>query len=288
MNDREITALLERLVEQVDQETDNWDDVLRRADVRPGRRSLRPGAAALTIVAVGAAVAVLAVTTPWRGGPTILDRAAGAILLPSSGQIVSEHIVFRGRFWHPYAQTSNAHIWIGGAPTHRFRVTISGGLRADIGGIVGSDSGLAYSFTSHVLDPVGFQYTISRNVLDPTALIKEALTTGRARVEGRTTIRGRDVIRIRLMWNAFGRKIPVALYYVDAHTYRPVRIAIMPGRPEAYRFGFPLSAAYPFLPSGLRWPGSVYDFVEYRMIPSTAANQRLTDIRAQHPRAPII
>jgi len=289
MNEPEITALLDRLVE-ADLQPEDWDDVLRRSAVSGGRRRpiFRPGAALLGAVAVATALLVLGVTAPWRGGPTILDRAAAAILVPTPGQILSEHIVFRARVWHPYPQRSDAHIWIAGAPTHRFRVTLSGPLRAEIGGVVGGNSGLAYSFTSDVLDPVGFQYTITREVLDPTALIKQALTSGHAHVQGQTTIHGRKVIQIRLSWNAFGRLIPVADYFVDARTYRPFRIAIIPSSPESYRFGFPLSAAYSFLPSGLRWPGSVYDFVEYRTIAPTAANQRLTDIRAQHPNTPVI
>ena len=289
MTDREITTLLDRLVEDVDGEEGDWENVLRRADVVPKKeRARRRWAVPVASAALAIAAAVLVETTPWRGGPTLVDRAAAAILAPTPGQILSERIVFRARIWHPYLETTHAQIYIDGGPAHRFRVTLSGGMRADIGGKVGGSSGLAYDFGSRVLDPVGFQLAMTRTVLDPTALIKQALTSGRAQVEGHARVRGRDVLRIRLSWPAFGRLVPVAYYYVDAHDYRPVRIAVIPDRPQGYRFGFPLSAAYSFLPSGLRWPGSVYDFVEYRLVEPSSANERLTDIRAQHPRAPIV
>jgi hypothetical protein len=288
VTDREITALLDQLVEDVEDEEGDWDDVLRRADAAPKKRPGQRWAVAVGFAAAAIAALVLAETTPWRGGPTLVDRAAAAILAPTSGQILSEQIVFRARIWHPYLETTHAQIYIDGGPVHRFRVTLSGGLRAEIGGKVGGSSGLAYDFTGHVLDPVGFQLTMTRAVLDPTALIRQALTAGRARVEGRARIRGLDVLRIRLSWPAFGRLIPVAYYYVDARHYRPVRIEVIPERPQGYSLGFPLSAAYSFLPTGLRWPGSVYDFVEYRLLGPTAANERLTDIRAQHPHAPIV
>ena len=289
MTDREITTLLDRLVEGVDHEEGDWENVLCRADAAPGNKpARRRWAVAAVFAAVAIGAAVFAETTPWRGGPTLTDRAAAAILTPTSGQILSERIVFRARIWHPYLETTHAQIYIDGGPAHRFRVTLSGGLRADIGGKVGGSSGLSYDFESHVLDPVGFQLAMTRAVLDPTALIKQALTSGHAQVEGHARVRGLDVLRIRLSWPAFGRLVPVAYYYVDAHDYRPVRITVIPDRPQGYRFGFPLSSAYSFLPSGLRWPGSVYDFVEYRLVAPSAANERLADIRAQHPNAPIV
>jgi len=306
VNDGEITALLDRLVGSLDGEVGDWDDVLERsakpvrvAEQGPIHRRRRPWHSSRGLLLIGAAavvttLVVLIVESPWRGSPTILDRAAAAVLTASPGQILYESIAIHPSGSSSQGDVTHVHVWVDGASPHRFRVRFDGSRPADVGGRLGGVTGLSYAFSDDVLDPVAFQFPVSQSALDPAAFIRTALISGRAQVDGRTTIRGREVTRIRVSWRAFGRLVPIALYFVDVHTYRPVRVVITAARPSAYRLGFPLTSIT-FLPyggfSGAKGPplrALVYDFLEYRYLAATDANRKLTSVRAAHPRAKIV
>jgi hypothetical protein len=197
---------------------------LRRERRRPwhARRDvlLAGGGAAVVVVAL----LVLTIVAPWQGSPTILDRAEAALLAPASGQILYERVTI-----HPIASSSpgtatRVHLWLDSAPPHRFRMTFSGSRPAEVGGTLGSSTGLNYVASDDALYRAAFQFRVGELDLDPAAFIRTALSSGRAKLDGRTTIRGRNVIRIQLSTRFDGRLVSIALYYVDPKTYRPVRL----------------------------------------------------------------
>src|SRR5438445_299566 len=73
---------------------------------------------------VRAAVVALAVAEPRKGGPSILDRAAAAILTPSPQQILYERITFRPSGFVNVPQGPTVHIraWVDGARPRNFRI----------------------------------------------------------------------------------------------------------------------------------------------------------------------
>jgi len=301
VNDRDVTDVLELLVGNVEDEIDDWDDVVERAAApvrtrpssRPRRQYLLGGAA----VAVAVVVA-LVVAEPWRGGPSILDRAAAAILTPNAQQILYERIaVYPSGFVHvprPPAVRIEVEAWVDGARPGTFRIRGESSPPSEFGGRIGSIDALAYSFANGTLYPSPFSAPITRAILDPAQYIKASLTSGKAKADGTTTIRGRPVVRIRILSHPYSRTVIGALFFVDAHTYRPVRIELNASLPFSSKLGYPLTCLTYGFQSGCATYGTepdakwVYDFTDYRFLPRTAANRRLTNIRAMHPKAEIL
>jgi hypothetical protein len=182
-------------------------------------------------------------------------------------------------------------LWLG---SRRFRVRKEhDGQTTDVGGTIGKTAGLSYNRPYDVFDPVSFPFTIARTSLDPASFVRSALASGRARNAGKTSIAGRQVIRIVL--DAHGLS-PAADYFVDAQTYEPVRISVRAVAPNASPLSVPLADAielpYGYFPRMAKPELHflylfVYDFKSYTYLPSTAANLKLTDIRAAHPGAKI-
>jgi hypothetical protein len=302
MNDEsEIRAVLDRLVGTLEDEAGDWDDVLNRARLprcAPEERRLRErrrpwrsrrGRVLLATAVTAAAVVALVVESPWRSGPSILDRAAAAIVAPGSGQILSESIAIHGSS-DPRGLVVHVKVWIDGARPHRFRVTVDGPRTVELGGTLGRSEGLNYSALDHVLDPVAFELPVKQSHLDPAAFIKAALTSGRAKPDGKTTLQGREVIRIRVISHRYGKPETVAIYFVDAHTYRPVRIVITQNC-CVFVLGFRLPTLSviqePSFTQFLKGQ-PIFNFSEYRELRPTAANRRLANIRAQHPNAELV
>lgn len=267
-------------------------DLVRGIDRRLAahRRNRRGGIALGAVTAIVAALG-LAVASPWSGGPSVVDRAAAAIAAPSAGQILYERIVLRAggpapAGSHPVPPTPIS-IWLDGGTPRQFRMTFTPALPGrppgEVGGRVGSTTGLSYSRADDVLSPLLFFVPAGNTVLDPAAFVRDALTSGRAKTDGKATIRGLETVRIR---------VPGALLYVDAGTYRPVRVTIDGASYSYIRPTLPLTCITPLLdytclgrPPGSLW---VYDFQEYRHLPRTAANRTQADIRASHPGTPIV
>jgi hypothetical protein len=187
-----------------------------------------------------------------------------------------------------------------GAP-HRFRVVFQGptpgvdsSSRAEYGGFLGSGSGLGYTTDGNALYPAPYRGRIAGTDLDPVAFVRRALRAGDARVEALATLAGRSVTRIRV--GLRDRRAPVADYFVDPRTYRPIRIALLNGESiDPRQIGLPVAPAA-FLPGKVHFgfaPGRgayslLCDFTGYRYLPRTAANRKLADIRAMHPTAKVL
>ena len=167
---------------------------------------------------------------------------------------------------------------------------------------MGARRGLGYDAAAGVLDPLVFGAPLSESDLDPVAFVRTALASGRARPDGTTTIDGHQVLRIRIPSRFSRTGAPVALYFVDAQTYRPVRVVIpagfRPGMPpgvEPNMFAHDSPLLFLVLPPGAAPAGPmsvryalIYDFVDYRYLTPTAQNRELASIRAQHPHAKIL
>jgi hypothetical protein len=275
-DDTTLRDALDELVPAAHEDAD-WDDVLARGarlrketdQRRPRSSSVRRPRSSFLLVGAAASVAValvaLATNAPWRGGPTIIDRAAAAIAVPSSGQIlyesISVHVTLplrrRGvplRSLPPAAAarierllragprtwTGHARLWIEGASPHRFRFTITGrwghALLAmpptgptELGGALSGFDGLGYDTQTRTLYAVAFDVRPTQAALDPAAFVRAALAAGHARAEGTTTIRGRKAIRILVRAEVLGQLEPVGDYYVDARTYQPIRVVVSHG-----------------------------------------------------------
>jgi hypothetical protein len=311
------------LVAAIDRELEE----ARRA--RPRRTLARPwhsrwGALLFATTLVAAAFLVLTIVAPWQSSRTILDRAQAALLAPSAGTILYERVTVHPIVFSPRGTVARVQLWVDGARPRRFRMTFGGAWRVELGGTLGTSTGLNYVASDHALHRAAFPFRVRQSDLDPAAFIRTALRSGQAKVDGRATIRGHDVIRIRVnaWFNApSGRRLePIALYYVDARTYRPVRFVIPPPRgvvilagsetdwlvvhpesalfslgvpmdPSVFLLGFPGYSAptEPVIPGDTTVskarPHRIYDFEDYQLLAPTAANRRLTNVRAMHPRA---
>jgi hypothetical protein len=334
MTESEISALLDRLVERFEDEIGDWDAVFAEAAapvrVAPGRRKRlhvllpRRGRGLLLFAATAAltALVLLAATGPWRGGPSVLERAAAAIALPRSGEVLYEGITIRAtptlppgrlppprvRYFldPPYTLGAHINVWMAGTPSHRFRLTEDASLSGrrngnpktiplrstEIGSTVGGVQGLAYDPATRTLDPLTFSSRLKRSQLDVTEFIWQAITSGRAKVDGTAVLNGRPVVRIRILAHGYGRVVSNVLYFVDATTYRPVRVEMINNAPLLNQTspGFPLLTLTPLQTSSLPdFPGRyVLDFDAYRYLTPTPANEGLTSIQSAHPRAKIV
>jgi hypothetical protein len=308
VNEETIIRALNELVERFDGEAGDWNDVLERAGLASRReirvRGRRRRAGLLLLAATAVAAVALAVVSPWQGGASVVDRAAAAILAaPSSGQVLYERITLRhvwgspppGRRLKVPVFSVPVDVWMDGR-AHVFRATFGASppltSAVEVGGRIGSSNGLTHTGSANELSAAAFPAPVTQAVLDPAAFVKAALTSGRAEADGKATIGGREVLRIRIASPDAGTSKPLALLFVDEHTYRPVRVEIDAGAPVPEHAGLPLTCITQLFPFAceVAQPGDtwVYDFREYRYLPATAASRRLADIRAMHPGAPIL
>jgi hypothetical protein len=273
--------------------------VLRAVQRRPGRTTL-----ALAAVA-GAAAAALFVSSPWKTPPGLLEEVQAA--LTPEGSIL--HMKWELTTTSSDLACTVTHgpneIWIDQTPPRRYRVLLnehfgsadlralacSGGTVAELGGTFdpgpkarkppGFDpSGPARRPTLRFVPPNTLSSSFGNWPFyfgDPVADLREWLSSGRAYDEGTMQLDGRTVERIRIDPPSFcpvsscPRKPNYA--YVDPETFYPLQI-------ECEDCG------------GISLRGRVLRlhmvtrFLTYEpLLPRTAANLALTDIRAQHPDA---
>jgi hypothetical protein len=260
----------------------------------------RPGRTALAFSLVGAIAIALFVSTPWKSSPGFLERAQAA-LTPPAGSIlhVRTETTWTSINFGCTVTTGPEEMWIDQTPPHLYRKLLSYYFDpqevqgADPRALACTDSGTTE--VGGTLDNPQFLVfeppdTLSVSPVywvgpqrDPDPVgelrdwIREAIANGSAHHEGKATLDGRVVDRIRLDPHP-GCPVPPcttkpSYVYIDPDTYLPVQfetpygLAFVPEPGVALRFGF----------------ARRYLDIEY--LPRTAANLALTDIRAQHPDA---
>jgi hypothetical protein len=262
MNDRDtaLAEVLERITPRHPYERD-WDDVLDRADRR--RRPRLVAAAAIALA--GAATAVLAVTTPWNGGPDIVARAEAALVTPA-GTVL--HVKMTDTYKDNLGRVVSipTELWLDSRGRFHGFVTDPDAGRIEIGGTRDVRRSVQYDPRTNAIGP-GLVTNMFYAFGDPVAALRTELRRGHASAAGEATVAGRKVARIRLGLVGVDCKPVVDYLFVDAKTYRPVEfrvIVFLPNRAQLVR-----------------------RFSTYEQLPATAASLRLTDIRAVHPTAKV-
>jgi hypothetical protein len=266
----------------------------RRLRPHPGRNRLLLASAALVVTAA----ASLLFTAPWNASPSFLARAEAA-LKPAPGTVLHQKWVVTttsSEFGCTVKHRPN-EIWIDQTPPHRYRVLLNApappaaaaagrrglacwnGRGPELGGSL--DGGETLKFvppkTLRVAAPAcrGCPPPQFGFPLDPVAELRQSLNAGTAHDEGKTTLNGRTVERIRIDPEA-RCGVPGCLrqpfyWYVDPKTFYPVGMEGAGGITSPNR---------PFLRLHV-----VVRFQAYEYLPRTPANLALTNIGAQHPHA---
>lgn len=278
MTDRDavLGEVLDRLAPPLAAYELDWQDVLERADTRRSRRVWRrprPLSIMLAAVVSGAVVLALTVTTPWSGGPSVVDRARAA-LTPEPGAVL--HVRWTDR-WADNADITEA--WLNSQGRfHGFVTDASTKKRVEIGGTHDLRQSVTYDPATNSIGIflAGPAYVLG----DPVAELRKQLAEGSATADGEATIGVRKVKRIRLELVGVDCKPVVDYLFVDPETYQPVeyRVIVFNSKPN----GPAPNATVSYTRLGL-----VRRFLTYERLPATPANLRLTDIRAAHPTAKV-
>jgi len=297
--DERVRELLDRF-EPRPFEPPEWEDVIARLERSEALEAPRPaevGHAAprrfrrarirrLAVVAalVAAAVAVaLTVTAPWRGGPTILQRASAAIRSPSASEVL--YMAYRDRTEGccRFLGQLDVRVWVYGSAPRRFRGVLSGVEPPfnEFGRTLGSRSVLTlfrYDSRTNTLERLNLASHYSTGDFDPVAIVREAIAAGRAQAAGTALIGGRRVIRIKLTARDRQGVLGRVVYYVDPKTYRPIEIDY----PHLVELRFPFEPVF---------GNGIYKerirFSAFKYLPATRTNIELADIRAMHPEAKV-
>jgi hypothetical protein len=299
MTDR-TDAALDELVPSCADEEEDWEDVLARS-AAPKHRYRRRTLTLLGPVAIAAA-AVLAITSPWQGGPTILQKARAGIGAPGADTVIYE------RFGDA---RGSLRLWLqGGTQTRSFRslaeyvvpenlvgrsvpaapwgnalrVIHSRVVRDEIGGVLGprhvTEAYVYQDYTNTLIRFTQKPTALTAFDFDPVARIRSALVSGRARVTGSTMLHGKRVERIVVVMHDADGHTGSATYYADARTYTPVEIVYHHAR----------ALEYPYVPvfddtvnGDVAFGVAAYDY-----LPATPHNLTLADIRTSHPGARVV
>jgi hypothetical protein len=108
---------------------------------------------------------------------------------------------------------------------------------------------------------------------DPVGVLREAIAEHRAHLAGITQLGGQTVQRIVIF---LPPQLPAAVP------------PLPPGAPVVHTADLAYVEPKTFRPVEIVFGGQIYRFLAYKYLPASAANQALTDIRAQHPHARII
>ena len=264
MTDRDaaLAPLLDRVTPPLAAYELDWDDVLKRTKRAPSRRRIGLLATAL----IGVAALALALTTPWSGGPSIVDRAQAALATPP-GTVL--HVKWRDTFTDNLGHVNDdvTDAWMDDRGRwHGFVTDARTGRRVEIGGTHDLRQSVEYDPATNSIGwglVTGGAYAFG----DPVDVLRRELAEGTATAMGRATIHGRSVDRIHLRLVGVDCKPVVHYLFVDPETYEPVE----------YRVTV-------FIPNRVRL---VRRFLTYARLPATTANLRRTDIRAAHPTAKV-
>jgi hypothetical protein len=261
--------------------------------VRAGRRRFRGHlgrSLLLTSAALSIAAAVtLLFTAPGSNSPSFLARAEAA-LTPPAGTVLHMKWEVTSTSTEPVCTVTRgpSEIWIDQTPPHRYRVLLndlppdpanvdpralacSSETPSELGGAFDTQQTLRFVPPNTLsVNPLRFAFPVN-----PVTDLREAISAGRARDEGKTQLDGRTVERIRIDPPS-GCPDPSCpreptYWYVDPETFYPVQtdgpgVIAPPGRPVVRLH-------------------SVERYLTFEYLPRTAANLALTDIQAQHPDA---
>ena len=235
----------------------------------------RPGRTALAFAALaGVTAAALFVSTPWKSSPGFLERAQAALTPPAGTvlhmrwQATSSSAEYSCTVTHPVGE-----MWIDQAPPHRYRGRL--GLpplsqdprRLACGSVTPREVG--GTLDTQVPGPSGEPRYAGPP--DPAAMLRQAISDGRAHDEGKTELDGRTVERIRVdpPDDCFvpGCERDRIYLYVDPETFYPVQAEFTGG-------------AFVLLDGTVVRVDNVTRWLTYEYLPGTPANRALADIRA--------
>lgn len=296
-----------------------------RALVRMRKRS-HYGALAVFALA-GATAAALFLSAPVSSPPTFLERAEAA-LAPPGDTVLHYKWMETSSVTNPACSVTRGpnEIWIDLAPPHRYRAILddpppagahpdklacTSGTVREVGGTVDPACSPKEQANCTTMDTLEFEPPNMLRVSplqfvlppDPVTMLREAISAGYARHEGKTQLNGRMVERIdidpvpldgfdEVMASAcafpscaFGR------VYVDPETFHPVEMHAPP-----MVFVPPPEDGVGIVPSVITGPPVQYEalraqidvvdrYLTFEYLPRTEGNLALTDIQAQHPDA---
>jgi hypothetical protein len=272
--DATLATMLDRLTPRLASYDLDWDDVLARAESsRLPLLRRRPRAVVLAVVVIGAIVLGLTVTTPWSGAPSIVERARAALTL-QPGTVL--HIKWTDS---STIDDNTTEAWLDSRGRfHGFVTDASTGERVEIGGTRDLRRSVSYDPTTNAIG--AFVAGPLRSVSDDVAVLRKELAEGTATAAGRELINGRMLRKIRLRLRGADCKPTIHLLLVDPTTYEPVEYRLIVFAPRGSRPAPDARASYRRVPLVRR-------FLAFERLPATAANLRLTDIRAAHPTAKV-
>jgi hypothetical protein len=271
-------------------------------------RQRRKGLALAPAVLAATAAVALFLTAPWSSTPGFLEKADAA-LTPPVGSILHFKVILTVTSKELDCTAARpTEVWIDQTPPHRYRALIpepppepapvTPGFfvcwKADTQTEIGSQTqpaepGLVFVPPNTLRSP-GSSGLRAIFPSDPVQDLRQAISDGRAHDEGKTTLDGRTVERIRIdpaertvqttpieclgSVCIRGRLRPPVYAYVDPKTF-----ALVQERVTEQILAGPLKHAV------------LVDYVEryltFEYLPRTPANLALTNIRAQHPDATV-
>lgn len=301
-----VSEVLDRIAPETDP-TPDWEWVLVQAAVEPERaghvyETGEPGSSGLrnvrrlrrlTLLGAGivvAAAVALVVVAPWKGGPTILQRANAAISPAASQVLYMNFGICCPEAWR--SGRDHIQLWIDGAAPRSFR---SAGQPmfgyTEHGGTLGPETSLG---TQSVTSYLGYNPTTNTIVehvrsfdrskpldFDPLTVVRKALTAGTAHLDGRAVIDGEQAIKITLTTRDLNGHTGTVIYLANAKTYYPIEIKLQ----SLEAFSYPLEPL--FRPNGRGWTAT-FRFQSFEYLDTTTKNLALTNIQAQHPNTKII
>ena len=289
------------------------------------RKRSHYGALAVFALA-GATAAALFLSAPVSSPPTFLERAEAA-LAPPGDTVLHYKWMETSSVTNPACSVTRGpnEIWIDLAPPHRYRAILddppagahpdklacTSGTVREVGGTVDPACSPKEQANCTTMDTLEFEPPNMLRVSplqfvlppDPVTMLREAISAGHARHEGKAQLNGRIVERIdidpvpfdgldEVMASAcafpscaFGR------VYVDPETFHPVEMHAPP-----MVFVPPPEDGVGIVPSVITGPPVQYDalraqidvverYLTFEYLPRTEGNLALTDIQAQHPDA---
>jgi len=265
-------------------------DYERSAPRKPPRRTPpRRSVLALLATTVIAAALVLTLTSPWRGGPTILEQARAAITV-NAGQVLHERII--STFPNlPRAPHYTTEVWLQGAPPLHWRSIVTGLRRVGTLEQAGTVNASRYEQYDSAKNKITLYLNFGPFAItpaDPIAALRSALASRTAKVEGTRTVAGKrlTVIKINSIvtnprggWDILPGAKPTVTYYVTPASYQPVKIVF-----THVGGGAIASLGIPYLSNDGTY--TVIDtFKLFQLVPATPANLRLTTLKGAHPTA---